>query len=106
VAAADEADALGVFVKAIEHSEVAFARHTEDRADPLRDQRLDQRVACEAAHAAARRIIATRSPTSEAETTPSISDSAAPWKTPPAGPWSRMAPNTGAASAKPTSRPE
>ena len=45
LAAGDEADALAVLVKAVEHRQVALARHAEDGVDALLDQRFDQRVA-------------------------------------------------------------
>ena len=83
VAAGDEADALGMRVKAVEHRQVAFARHAEDGIDALRDQRFDERVTRQAtsrgAHAATRRdVSATRNPTSDAEAMPRPSDNAAP----------------------------
>ena len=45
LAAGDEADALAVLVKAVEHGEVAFARHAEGAIDALRDQGFDEGVA-------------------------------------------------------------
>jgi hypothetical protein len=45
-------------------------------------------------------------PTSPADAMPSISAAADPAKMPRGMPWSRMAPNTGAATAKPMSSPE
>ncbi len=48
LAACDEAHAIGVLMKAVEHREVALTRHTEDGVDPLLDQTFDQRVARQA----------------------------------------------------------
>jgi ubiquinone biosynthesis UbiH/UbiF/VisC/COQ6 family hydroxylase len=84
------------------------------RLPPLRrliTGRLTDRPACAAsahqAAAAARGLAAaTRSPTSPAEAMPRPSASAEPTKTAAGWPPSSSAPNTGAASAKPTSRPE
>ena len=111
VAAADEADAVAVLVQAVQHREVAFAGHAEHGVDALGDQGFDQGMAGRSRHhggrhAAARRRLATRRLTSEAQVTPRTSAAAAPTNTPPAEPRSRMAPNTGADSAKPMSSPE
>jgi hypothetical protein len=47
VAAGDEADVLAVLVEAIEHAQVAFARHPEGSVHPLGDQCLHQGMAGE-----------------------------------------------------------
>ena len=46
--ACDEAHAIGVLMKAVEHREVALARHAEGSVDALLDQAFDQRVARQA----------------------------------------------------------
>ena len=43
--AGDEADAVGIFMKAVQHRQVTLTRHTEACGDALRDQRFDQGVA-------------------------------------------------------------
>jgi hypothetical protein len=42
----DEARAIAVRMKAVEHREEAFARHAECDLHALRDQALDDQVAC------------------------------------------------------------
>ncbi len=44
LATGDEADAIAVRVKAVEHRQVAFARNAEAGLDALLDQRLDEQV--------------------------------------------------------------
>ena len=50
LAAGDEADAVAVLVKAVEHGQVTLAGHAEAGVDALRDQGFDQHVACGAGH--------------------------------------------------------
>jgi hypothetical protein len=46
--AGNEADLLAVFMKAVQHGQIAFARHTEHGVDALCDQCLHQRMAGQA----------------------------------------------------------
>ena len=45
LATSDETDFFGMLVEAVEHGQIAFARHAKNRLDTLCDQRFDQQMA-------------------------------------------------------------
>ena len=47
----DEVDRVAVLVKAVQHRQIAFARHAERVGDALGQKAFDEKVACDASHA-------------------------------------------------------
>jgi len=113
----DEADVPLVAVEAVEHGEVAFARHAKGVGDALGHEAFDEEVSgqlfgvhapilAEAGQADERRQTQVRRPTPTAATTDSPSTSAAPARVVAYQPRSISRPNRAGDSAKPRSRPE
>ena len=112
--ASHEADALAVLVKPVEDGQIALPGHAEDRVHALLDQALHQRMAGQSgveilAHRFVPSTVGVRreaQATIWAEAMAMANAAAATANTACGRPASIRAPNTGAVTAKPTSRPE